>query len=941
MSTNIRWLVAALLVAGLLLAAAVPGQAQGRPEALQAAQTTPTASPEATLEPTTVLTEVLTAAPPTEPALEEGVNAVELKFSDWGYSDVALNGPVGSASYDLGLPAHWEIQPGGLLTLNMDYTESLGTNQPALLGTPWPFQEALANLQVLLNGEQIHQANLSPGKQSLQIPLPDVWPPRTGERDRLEVILTVYGPCEYAIYRTLRIFSDSTLDLTYREGQLNLDLADFPAPFYQRTFLPAQALMVMPDQASADETAAGLAVAAGLGSKTQNRVALEVIPVQAFDPANPPLDNLIVVGTPENNPLIAELAASPDLPMSLRSRRLALAANGPTGADPGERLAYTFEASNPETSPAAGLSLVARFPAGVANPACTPDCQLEAGQAVWDLGSMEPGALAAFTLDFDAPSDDIANSLMVSADLLQEGEPINGVSLRTTAGAQADAPNQRNAPASPYLFVQDGRVVPDTDGILMLVPSPWHPGRAVLLVTGLNSAAVTKAGQAIAMNARFPGLLGQAMSVEEIQPLSPDQVAPPQQFTLAELGYHDQVVTGGQSVVGTGPKEIFYQFDLPLGWVLSEDASVALKFSHSALLDPEQSSLTVMFNDQPVATTALDESNALNGVLVASLPADAARPGRANALRVQALLMMPDPCADPLTSGAWLNIASSSSINLDHRELFIPGALADLDLWPLPFVSSPDLSDVSFVLPQSPTAAEYTAAARTAAYLGAGAAGSGFQPGASLGESSPANLANRHLILIGRPSRNPLLQQINTALPQPFEPGSDGIRQQVDRMVVGLPAGLDLGYLQALVTPWDPNRVALVVTGTSDPGMQQAADVLVDSGQNWQLKGNLALMRDEQIHILDTVGLTQAGRATAIATVVPEAAVVGPITSTPAAAASQATPGAAQAAEPGVPPPTYPQRYPLLIPVVIGVTLLVVLFIALLAIRQARRRDKF
>ena len=180
MSTNIRWLVAALLVAGLLLAAAVPGQAQGRPEALQAAQTTPTASPEATLEPTTVLTEVLTAAPPTEPALEEGVNAVELKFSDWGYSDVALNGPVGSASYDLGLPAHWEIQPGGLLTLNMDYTESLGTNQPALLGTPWPFQEALANLQVLLNGEQIHQANLSPGKQSLQIPLPDVWPPRTG-----------------------------------------------------------------------------------------------------------------------------------------------------------------------------------------------------------------------------------------------------------------------------------------------------------------------------------------------------------------------------------------------------------------------------------------------------------------------------------------------------------------------------------------------------------------------------------------------------------------------------------------------------------------------------------------------------------------------------------------------------------------------------------------
>jgi hypothetical protein len=404
-----------------------------------------------------------------------------------------------------------------------------------------------------------------------------------------------------------------------------------------------------------------------------------------------------------------------------------------------------------------------------------------------------------------------------------------------------------------------------------------------------------------------------------------------QDLTLAELGYEDLVVTG------TGLKEIYYSFDLPMGWALTKEAEVRLLFSHSPLLDPAQSAITLFFNGEPIASVALDEQNAVSGELVGPLPSGNAMPGRANTILVRAILQLEDPCADPESSSAWLRLDSASSLHLTHHDQAVAGYM-DMDYWPMPFSASRDLSDVAFSLPASPSDSEYTDAMRLSSYLGASNRGDNFKPAVALGEAPGVDQAGYHWIVIGRPTRNPLLQTVNADLPQPFTPGTDGIEQQVDDVVLRLPSELDLGYLQSILSPWNEDKVLLVVTGTSDAGVERASKMLVNSDRLWELKGYLALLRDDELISTDTRGLTPSGQMTAIATSLPEAEVVGTATPAPPPAPTQMPPGGEES---GGQPAPYSERFPTLVPliIVLGIAgILVVL--GLVYFRSRKGEDK-
>ena len=176
---------------------------------------------------------------PATPVPETGDQAlsINLALADWGYEDVVLNGPYGYANYDIGLPQHWKMLPGGLISLDLNYvyTERTRLVSPDT-GAAVETYIAIANIQVQLNEVLIYQTNLTAqGPHTLSIPIPDVWPERVNERDRLEVFFHVYGPCENTQYSSLTIFKESTLNLNYVPDPLALDLSAYPSPFFQRT----------------------------------------------------------------------------------------------------------------------------------------------------------------------------------------------------------------------------------------------------------------------------------------------------------------------------------------------------------------------------------------------------------------------------------------------------------------------------------------------------------------------------------------------------------------------------------------------------------------------------------------------------------------------------------------------------------------------------------
>jgi hypothetical protein len=202
-----------------------------------------------------------------------------------------------------------------------------------------------------------------------------------------------------------------------------------------------------------------------------------------------------------------------------------------------------------------------------------------------------------------------------------------------------------------------------------------------------------------------------------------------------------------------------------------------------------------------------------------------------------------------------------------------------------------------FALPESPSNQEYDALVKTVSYLGSQSDGNNFQPAAYLGTSDRVDLSAFHLILIGRPTRNALLQEINGSLPQPFVAGTDNIQPQIDRVVFRLPDDLDLGYLQLMPSSWSQNHALLALTATSDLGLSWATQMIINEDKNEQLKGNLALAPNElELHTTDTRGLPIGGKVAAITTAIPEAVVMGTATPTPAPPPSTPVPSIASSA---------------------------------------------
>ncbi|HID64803.1 MAG TPA: DUF11 domain-containing protein, partial [Anaerolineae bacterium] len=749
----------------------------------------------------------------------------------------------------------------------------------------------------------------------------------------IKVTLDASPICGIPHRARLIIHPTSLFSLTYNQLPVTADLALYPRPFYQRAFEPDQVRFVLADRPTEMELAGAVAVAAKLGDLTYRMVISGTTDLELLDrlEAEEALhEHLIVIGRPETNGMVLRLNQLGVLPVSLRERQLGLAGEGPAAVVPGGILTYTLTLTNTTQDATSSLSLVDTLPAYTRLVTCSPSCSegVKGREVSWSIPSLEAGEALSCTLGLRL-SEVITDSVVENTVTLLDAasNPLNVNTLTTTVSSTPLPESGLRSSVSGesgYFFLQAERAVPEGDGIVQELVSPWDRTRAILVITGLSDEAVYKASRAMSSESRFPGMEGSFALVREIRPLPELPVEPTStDLTFADLGYGDKVLKGWS-------QETNYYFNIPLGWRLTEAAYLDLRFSHSQLLNYGSSFLSVLFNDKPIATVALNDETSLNGELKVELPPSQARPGQSNKISIQSEMRPFDECA---RVDMWLLISSESLLHLDHKEQDIRSL--DLNFYPYPFDQRPGLADVLFVLPPEPRPEEWEEALQLAAALGGAAGGPNLAPAVALGDTwSGEALSNYHLIAIGRPSRNPMLRQVNDQLPQPFLPDSDLIEQKLDEVILRLPLDASLGYVQLIPSPWNEVRAFLAVTGTTDEGMRWAAHVLAD--RYWILKkGNLALVRGDEVNTIDTRRLTRGGVAMAVATAVPEMTPVATATATtvPTPLPPSPTPGITASRQ----TPQKAERPGWLIPLV-GINGLAVLSILAFTIWRARRK---
>jgi hypothetical protein len=423
-------------------------------------------------------------------------------------------------------------------------------------------------------------------------------------------------------------------------------------------------------------------------------------------------------------------------------------------------------------------------------------------------------------------------------------------SLSLLQGATLPSPLQGNKFTAPGMQ-QD-------DGLLQMAVSPWNTGRAILVVGGNTDAGVIKAAQALSStNIQTVGDRSLAIIADVVPPASNGQLnssVPQEMNTLGDLGY------GILTMNGAGRSETSVRFNVPPGFVTTEDAYLDLTFNHSGLLDFNRSGLTVYMNGNLIGSLLLSQQTATTNTQRIKIPASSLTPN-SNELRFQVDLAPLSQCSFLDTSNIWFSILPESVINLPLSQATADTAAPrDLGSYPYPFTGEPTLSNLNFVLPKNDPAT-WNTAAQIALQMGRQATGALFSPGAVFDGEIPDNVRNNsNMIVVGLPTKMKIFDELNKSLPAPFDPGTNVAVLKGQQVAYRFPADASLGFLQLMQSPWNSNNTIMTVNGTTPEGVQQAGNALIDSILRSRLKGNFVLVNNQTLSVADTrTGLGLAG----------------------------------------------------------------------------------
>jgi hypothetical protein len=379
------------------------------------------------------------------------------------------------------------------------------------------------------------------------------------------------------------------------------------------------------------------------------------------------------------------------------------------------------------------------------------------------------------------------------------------------------------------------------DGVLQLTPSTVSPGNVFLVVTGDTDEAVLRAARALsAVDPRF-GLKGDLVVIQELGAVEEQTIAQ-DVFTLTDLGFHDT------TLAGLGTRSASLRFFVPSNWRFDQDATLVLNYINSSALDETRSGMAIKLNDRAIGSVDLGGTTSVETQVLVEIPADELYPGY-NTLTFEAVMWLEEICIRPDTPLAWVRIIDNTALVLPHVEVTASGGQYIVEDPVEALITNRDLSNVLIALPETPAREEWVGGIRTAWLMGSMSRGVGFSPTVVLGASTdPAFLEPYHVVAIGRPSTNPIIQLVNDDLSQSFVPGEDALSQEVGNVVYRLPNDFSIGLVEVIPSPWNPARAVTVVTGTT----QEAVGWSIDALTNEVLFSSLSLIAGDDVESLET-----------------------------------------------------------------------------------------
>lgn len=361
--------------------------------------------------------------------------------------------------------------------------------------------------------------------------------------------------------------------------------------------------------------------------------------------------------------------------------------------------------------------------------------------------------------------------------------------------------------------------------------SPWDNSKAVLVISDQNREDGYTPAYIFGDPAR------QVLLIGNVAYLDRTALAPPPNFknkySFEELGYLDRTVRG------IGNENLTYRIYIPYD-IDPTSATLSLQLAHSPDLDIQTSSFAIYLNGLTVASILPTAKKAGVEPIQVDLPTNRFRPG-VNFLRFSFDLHLPYSRCEKALESVWATIFNNTTLQMTYRERITTPSLKD---FPTPFNAYPGFS---FVIPSKQDSLMLTHLAQLTFSIGASSFYAAQPPEILTAENYASSKAKRtNFILVGSPSENPAIKDVNDFMPQPF---AKDWKQPQEGFGVFLPASdqnASIGLLQIIPSPWNKKGTMLVLTGTDSQGINWVWDVISDLKIRDQFDGNLMVVGSEK-----------------------------------------------------------------------------------------------
>ena len=300
-------------------------------------------------------------------------------------------------------------------------------------------------------------------------------------------------------------------------------------------------------------------------------------------------------------------------------------------------------------------------------------------------------------------------------------------------------------------------------------------------------------------------------------------------YSFEELGYLDRTIRG----IGIG--NLIYKIYIPYQ-IDPTSASLSLQIAHSPDLDNKTSSVSVNLNGYTVASILTATNSSRLEPIRVDLPPKRFRPG-INFIRVSFDLHVLYSNCEKAPETVWATIFNSSTFQMTYRNRTSIPTLKD---FPAPFNEDPG---VTFIVPDKVDMTTLERVSQLTFAFGTSSLYANRPPKVISAQQFVSTKPDgESYFLVGLPSENTAIRNINEYLPQPFKAGFDQLQEGYGVFLPTSNSDASIGLVQIAPSPWNENGIILALTGTTSQGVDWAWKALLDPQVKRQLSGNIMVV---------------------------------------------------------------------------------------------------